>query len=86
MRYKFTGEVTAQTSFTLLDVGFNAKNLTLVSSPENSAKIQWSFDGTTVDGQLSPGEPINKGNLLFRRIWVKALDSGQKYRLWAWAK
>ncbi len=70
-----------------VDIGFNAKKITLVNDADSTGAFFYSFNGSTNAGKLEAGEPFTEqgGKFLVRRIWFKKENAGQtvKYRLWA---
>lgn len=73
------------TSGALIDIGFLARSLIIVSSSENTEDIQYSFNGTDVDGEIAVGEPLTLNGIEASRVWIKSASGGMEYRLWAWA-
>ena len=70
-----------------IDIGFNAKKVTIVNDPDSTGKLNYSFDGSTTAGTLRAGEPFTEqgGKFLVRRIWFRKVSAGKtvSYRLWA---
>jgi len=76
--------VTAAT-YTVINLGFVAKNIILVNNVDSTEDIQFSWDGTNLAGELAIGEPLTLSGIDTGQIWVKSASGGMTYRIWAWA-
>lgn len=89
MNEKFvdTTTITVTSYGAAVDIGFNAKKVTIVNDPDSTGKLNFSYDGSADAGTLRAGEPFTEqgGKFLVRRIWFKKESAGEtvKYRLWA---
>ena len=79
--------ITVTSYSTPIDIGFNAKKITIKNENTSEGILKYSFDGSTDDGSLDAGEPFTEqgGKFLVRRIWFKKENAGEtvRYRLWA---
>jgi hypothetical protein len=85
MIYKYTGRGTTTNAYVLTDLGFVARSIIIAASNDNTEDIKFSFDATTLDGEIAPGEPLSLNGIEARYIWIKSTSAGMGYRLWAWA-
>lgn len=85
MTYKYNSRAYTTSAFVLIDLGFVARNIIISSSTENTEDVRYSFNGTTIDGEIAVGEPLTLNGIEARHIWIKSASGGMEYRLWAWA-
>lgn len=56
----------------------------VVANDDAGSEIQFSFDGTTVEGDLLPQESMNFFAMRRKRIFLRGAAGKEPYRIWAW--
>ena len=93
MKKFYSGKLTANAAFTDADseikFGFKATRIFIVNSASSASDVDFSQNGTSLDGEIEPGEPFTlEGNdVSIDRLWIKrGGDATVTYRIWAYAK
>jgi len=68
------------TDFQKIAVGFLGGDF--VISNDSAKYIEYSWNGTKVDGKLLAGECIPESGVAQRDIWVRGEAGGEAYRIW----
>lgn len=85
MLYNYFGRRRTTNAYVAVDLGMVAHNIIIVNSSDNSEDIQYSFDGSTLAGEIAVGEPLTLAGIEAQIIFIKSASGGMEYRLWAWA-
>ena len=85
MNWYYSGKATATSAFAAINIGFNAKNIIIQAASGNARDIEFSFLGSTVDGDLEAGEPLTIQPVNIRRLYIRGDGGNANYRIWAWA-
>lgn len=76
---------TAGSTYTKIDFGFRAlRNIIISADKANTADLNISFDGSTLEGTIERGEPLNLVNKKADHIYIKSASGTQGFRLWAY--
>lgn len=78
----------ADCQLTFIDKDDNRTNFlsqgVIIANDDNASEIQFSFDGTTVEGDLLPQESMNFFTFRHKVIYLRGAAGGEPYRLWSW--
>lgn len=80
----FYEKVTTTNAFVEVDFGFLAGHFILVVPSNASEDVQFSLDGTTLEGELEAGEAPTFDGRTIEKIYVKSASGGEEVRIWAW--
>ncbi len=80
----FISGVTDSTDFTrIFHAGFRAQNFIL--SNDSSNDIDYSFDGTTIDGTIKTGDTIElRDYIIMDKVYFKSVGGNDAFRAWFW--
>ena len=80
----FISDVTDAAAFTrIFHTGFRAQNFLL--SNDSSNDIDYSFDGTTIDGTIKTSETLEMNDyIVMDTIYFKSAAGNDAFRLWFW--
>ena len=80
----FISDVTDPAAFTrIFHTGFRAQNFLLSNDSLND--IDYSFDGTTIDGIIKGGETIEmKDYIIMDTMYFKSGAGNDAFRIWFW--
>lgn len=81
---KFISNVTDPVAFTrIFHIGFRAQNFLLSNDSSNS--IDYSFDGTSIDGTILAGDTLElKDFIIMGTMQFKSAAGNDAFRVWFW--
>lgn len=80
----FISDVSDPAAFTKIHhIGFRAQNFLLSNDSANS--IDYSFDGTTIDGIIHAGDTLElKDYIIMGTMQFKSAAGNDAFRIWFW--
>ena len=81
---QFISDVTDSASFTrIFHTGFIANNMLISNDSLNS--IDYSFDGTAIDGTLLAGDTLELNDyIVMDTVYFKSAAGNDAFRVWFW--
>ena len=81
---QFFSDVTDVAAFTkIFHTGFRASNLLIVNDSSNN--IDFSFDGTAIDGTLLPDDTLElRDYIVVDTVYFKSAAGNDAFRAWFW--
>lgn len=80
----FYEKYTTTTAYVETAFSFLAGHFMLVVPSDASEDVQFSLDGTTLEGELEAGDAPTYDGRTIEKVYLKSASGGVDVRIWAW--